>query len=128
MKVHIEKCADSATWHIDSLIEEEKEPFTINDQYFMDYRSKFLAYYKDARREARSQFIRNLDDGDMMETITETLCSLTRMGLEQANASSLANLLPPDPMDPAIEIMADVRAYFQGSSGILLLLVLLYRA
>src|SRR6266576_6288121 len=122
MKVHIEKCADAATWHIDSLIEEEKEPFTITDQYFMDYRSKFLAYYKDARREARSQFIRNLDDGDMMETITETLCSLTRMGLEQANASSLANLLPPDPMDPAIEIMADVRAYFQGSSGILLLL------
>jgi hypothetical protein len=129
MKGHIEKCADAATCHIDSLLEEEKEPFTMNGHHFMDYRSKFLKYYKDARREAKSQFIRNLEsrDGDMMETISETLCSLTRIGLE-ANASSLANLLPPDPMDPAIEIMADVRAYFQGSSGILLLLVLLYRA
>jgi hypothetical protein len=125
MKDHIEKCADAGARHIDSLLEEEKEPFTMNDHYFMDYRSKFLAYYKDARLRAKSQFIRNLensDDGDMVDAISETICSLTRIGL-QAKASSLANLLPADPMDPAIEIMADVRAYFQGSSDILLLLV-----
>jgi hypothetical protein len=125
MKDHIEKCAKAGAQHIDSLLEEEKEPFTMNDHYFRDYRSKFLAYYKNARLRAKSQFIRNLenrDDGDMVEAASETLCSLTRMGL-QANASSLANLLPADPMDPAIEIMADVRAYFQGSSDILLLLV-----
>jgi hypothetical protein len=125
MKDHIEKCADAGARHIDSLLEEEKEPFTMNDHYFMDYRSKFLAYYKDARLRAKSQFIRNLensDDGDMVDAISETICSLTRMGLP-AKASSLANLLPADPMDPAIEIMADVRAYFQGSSDILLPLV-----
>ena len=128
MKDHIEKCADAAAQHIDSLLEEEKEPFTMNEHYFMDYRSKFLKFYKDARQKVKSQFIRNLenrDDGNLMEAMGETLGSLTRMGLEQAN---LANLLPPDRMDPAIEIMADVRAYFQGSSGILLLLVRLYRA
>jgi hypothetical protein len=127
MKVHIEKCADAAARHIDSLLEEEKEPFTMNEHYFMEYRSKFLAHYRQARLNARSQFIRNLenrDDGDMMAAMTETLCSLTRMGLEQADATLLANLLPPDPMDPAIGIMAEVRAYFQGSSGILLLLSL----
>ena len=130
MKDHIEKCADAAVRRIDSLLEEEKEPFTMNEHYFMDYRSKFLGYYKDARLRAKSQFIRNLenrDDGNMMEAMSEALCSLSRMGLE-ANASSLAKVLPADPMDPAIEIMADVRAYFQGSSGILLLLVLPYRA
>jgi hypothetical protein len=127
MKDHIEKCADAAARHIDSLLEEEKEPFTMNEHYFGEYRSKFLAYYKEARLKAKSQFIRNLenrDDGDMMAAMSETLCSLTRMGLDQADASLLANLLPPDPMDPAIEIMADVRAYFQGSSD----LVRLYRA
>ncbi len=48
-----------------------------------------------------------------MAATTETLCSLARMGLE-ANALLLAKLLSSDPMDPAIEIMADVRAYFQG--------------
>jgi hypothetical protein len=117
MKGHIEKCADTAAQHIVSLLDEEEEPFTVNEHYFGDYRSKFLQYYKDARQKAKSQFIRNLensDDGDIMVAMRETLCSLTRMGLEATDASSLANLLPPDPMDPAIEIMADVRAYFQG--------------
>lgn len=131
MKDHIEKCAAAAIQHIDSLLEEEKEPFTMNEHYFSDYRSKFLMFYRDARRSAKSQFIRNLenrDDGDMMAAMSEAVSSLTRMGLEQANASIFANLLSPDPMDPAIEIMADVRAYFQGSSGIHLLLVRLYRA
>jgi Dynamin GTPase effector domain len=131
MKDHIEKCADAAARRIDSLLEEEKEPFTMNDHYFMELHSKFFAYYREARLRDRSQFIRNLenrDDGDVMAAMSETLCSLTKMGLEQADASLLANLLPPDPMDPAIEIMADVRAYFQGSLGIFLLLVRLYRA
>jgi hypothetical protein len=131
MRVHIEKCADAAARHIESLLEEEKEPFTMNDHYFMDYHSKFLAHYREARLSATSHFIRNLenrDDGDMMAAMSDTLCSLTKMGLEQADVSLLANLLPPDRMDPAIEIMADVRAYFQGSSCILLLLVRHYRA
>jgi hypothetical protein len=119
MKAHIAKCADAAKQHIDFLLEEEKEPFTMNDHYFRDYHSKFLAHYREARQSAKSKFIQNLknkDNGDIMAAVTETLCSLTKMGLGQVDASSLANLLPPDPMDPAIEIMADVRAYFQGSS------------
>ena len=88
----------------------------MNEHYFMEYRSKFLAYYKEARLRAKSQFVRNLensDDGDVMEAVHDTVSSLTRLGLE-ANASLLANLLPSDPMDPAIGIMAEVRAYFQG--------------
>ncbi|KAF8504671.1 P-loop containing nucleoside triphosphate hydrolase protein [Russula emetica] len=116
MKVHIEKCADAAARHIDYLLEEEKEPFTMNEHYFMEYRSKFLAHYRQARLSAKSQFIRNLenrDDGDIKAAMTDTLCSLTKMGLEQVDASLFANLLPSDPMDPAIEVMADVRAYFQ---------------
>lgn len=133
MKDHIEKCADAAAGHIDSLLEEEKEPFTMNEHYFSDYRSKFLEFYRDARRSAKSQFIRNLenrDDGDMMAAMSETLRSLVSMGLpeEQADASLLAKLVAADPMDPAIEIMADVRAYFQGSSGIFSLLVCLHHA
>jgi hypothetical protein len=129
MKVHIEECADAAARHIDSLLEEEKEPFTMNGHYFMDYRSKFLDHYKDARLNAKSQFIRNLenrDDGDIMAAASDAVLSLTRIGLEGANASLFSNLLPADPKYPAIEIMADVRAYFQGSSGILL--VRLHRA
>lgn len=90
----------------------------MNEHYFMEYRSKFLAHYKEARLKSKSQFIQNLenrDDGDMMQAMNDAISSLTRMGLEAANASLLANLLPPDPMEPAIGIMADVRAYFQGA-------------
>ena len=90
----------------------------MNEHYFMEYRSKFLAHYKGARLKSKSQFIQNLenrDDGDMMQAMNDAISSLTRMGLEAANASLLANLLPPDPMEPAIGIMADVRAYFQGA-------------
>jgi hypothetical protein len=118
LKKHVEKCADAAAQHIGSLLEEEQEPFTMNEHYFMEYRSKFLAYYREARLKAKSQFIRNLenrDDGDMMAAMRDAISSLTRMGLEAADASLLANLLPSDPTDPAIGIMAEVRAYFQGT-------------
>ena len=89
----------------------------MNEHYFMEYRSNFLAYYREARLRAKSQFIRNLenrDDGDLVEAMNDAVSSLTRMGLEAVNTSLFANLLPSDPMDPAIGIMADVRAYFQG--------------
>ena len=87
----------------------------MSKHYFMEYRSKFLAHYTEARLKAKSQFVRNLDDGDMMQAMNDAISSLTRMGLEAADASLLANLLPLDPMEPAIGIMADVRAYFQGA-------------
>jgi hypothetical protein len=118
LKDHIEKCADAAALRIDSLLEEEQEPFTMNEHYFMDLRSKFFTYYKKARLRSKSQFIRNLEnrgDENMTNLMSKAISSLTRMGLEAADASALANLLPSDPMDPAIEIMADVRAYFQGT-------------
>ena len=118
MQEHLETCANAASKHIDSLIEQEHEPFTMNTHYFMEYRSKFLAHYKGARLKEKSSFIRNMqsnDDGNMMQAMSEAMSALTRMGLEGADSSLLANLLPPDPMEPAIGIMADVRAYFQGS-------------
>lgn len=115
---HIQECADSAGQHINSLLEDEYEPFTMNEHYFRDYRSKFLTYYKGTRSRAKSNFIRNLestDDEDMTRAMNDTLSSLAKMGLQAVNAPALASLLPLDPMEPAIGIMADVRAYFQGT-------------
>lgn len=118
---HLDKCADAASQHIDSLIEQEQEPFTMNTHYYMEYRSKFLAHYKGARQRSKSNFMRNLEssqDHDVRQALNDAISSLTRMGLEAVDASLLANLLPPDPMEPSIGIMADVRAYFQGSEHI----------
>ena len=118
MQEHLETCANAAYEHIDSLIEQEHEPYTMNTYYFMEYRSKFFAHYKGVRLREKSNFIRNMlniDDGNMMQAMNEAISALTKMGLEEADTSLLANLLPPDPMEPALGIMAVVRAYFQGS-------------
>jgi hypothetical protein len=115
---HIQECADSAGQHIGALLEDEHEPFTMNEHYFRDYRSKFFTYYKGTRLRAKSNFIRNLDssdDEDITKAMNDALSSLAKLGLQELNAPALANLLPLDPMEPAIGIMADVRAYFQGS-------------
>ena len=50
----------------------------------------------------------------MESVLDDAISSLARLGLRSVDASSLVALLPPDPMEPAIGIMAEVRAYFQG--------------
>ena len=90
----------------------------MNTHYFMKYRAKFFAHYESARVKSKSNCVRNMESKDdlyMMQAMSEALVALTRMGLEVIDASLLANLVPPDPMEPTIGIMADVRAYFQGS-------------
>jgi hypothetical protein len=119
MQSHIQRCADTAEQQIGFLLTEEHEPFTLNTHYYTDYRSKFLGHYKRDRlmsSHATNRVMRNLDpDTTSMEsTLDDAIVSLTRLGLRSVDASSLAALLPPDPMEPAIGIMADVRAYFQG--------------
>lgn len=121
MQEHLEKCADAASQHIEFLVEQELEPFTMNDHLYLEYRSNFLAHYKGAWLREKSNFMKNLensDDRSIVEALKETLTGLTKLGLESANAPALAKLLPSDPMEPAIGIMADVRAYFQGASYI----------
>ncbi|KAH9032594.1 P-loop containing nucleoside triphosphate hydrolase protein [Lactarius pseudohatsudake] len=116
MQSHIQKCADTAAQQIGFLLADEHEPFALNTHYYTEYRSKFLVHYKRHRliSTTDSRVIRNLDPDtcspSMKATLDEAISSLTRLGLQSA---SLAALLPPDSMEPAIGIMADVRAYFQ---------------
>lgn len=46
--------------------------------------------------------------------ISKVLSGLIEIGLTGVEAGDLAKLLKTDEMEPALEIMADVRAYFQG--------------
>ena len=119
MQSHIQRCADAAAQHIDSLLEDESEPFTMNARYYAEYRSKFLRHYKRDRLRSKNSVMRILDDGNIPNpntsaALNETISGLAKLGFRSVEASSLAALLPPDPMEPAIGIMADVRAYFQG--------------
>jgi Dynamin GTPase effector domain len=113
----MQKCADAAEQHINSLLEEEQEPFTMNEHYFMEYRSKFLGHYKGIHQKSRSNFIDNLQsNGEWAKnSVNKVISGLAELDLHSVDPSLLPRLLPPDPMEPAIEIMAEVRAYFQGS-------------
>ena len=46
--------------------------------------------------------------------VTKVLTGLAEIGMSGIKAEDLPKLLPPDRMEPALTIMADVRAYFQG--------------
>jgi hypothetical protein len=118
MQSHIQRCAEAATQHIDCLLKDENEPFTLNDRYYAEYRSKFLSHYKTDRLRAKSSVIQNLEENNspnMKMAVSEAISSLAKLGFRSIDAPSLVALLPPDPMEPAIGIMADVRAYFQVS-------------
>ncbi len=117
MHGHIQRCADAAEERMNFLLEEEQEPFTMNNHYFMDYRSKFLGHYKGIRQKSRSILVDKLESNEKEAklAVSRVISNLAELGLYNVDRSSLPRLLPPDPMEPAIEIMAEVRAYFQGS-------------
>ena len=62
--------------------------FTLNEHYFSDYRQKFLESYRNARAEEN------------------------RKGEEDLRPEEL---IARDRFEPALQIMASVRGYFQGT-------------
>jgi hypothetical protein len=133
---HIKKCCERTTGQIVWLIRLEEKPFTLNEHYHCDYREKFLAHYRGWRQNnghgALMKSIRDykpcpppkLDrNGQAIHNptgIDKIMSGFLEVGVGGIQPADLPKILPSDPMEPALEIMADVRAYFQG---MLLLLV-----
>ena len=108
-------------------------PFTLNQHYLSDYKEKFLAYYKAAREDDIRNFVTKQvkaykktsasrfsasdddDDEESPKGISKVLLGLTEMGITGIQPDDIYKVLPADEMAPAITIMADVRAYFQGT-------------
>jgi hypothetical protein len=105
-------------------------PLTLNEHYLADYKAKFLSHFKGAREQAQNPVLARtiaafrpdaappVDEygGRLPLTgIAQVLSGLAGIGLNGVTADDLVKLLPPDRMDPALNIMADVRAYFQGA-------------
>ncbi|KAJ6564726.1 P-loop containing nucleoside triphosphate hydrolase protein [Mycena capillaripes] len=92
---------------------------TLNDHYLSDYKAKFLSHYKSAREKNQNpnlaQAIATFKPvaSGSSTGIAQVLGLLSSIGLSGVTANDLVKLLTPDPMDPALNIMADVRAYFQ---------------
>ncbi|KAK0224243.1 P-loop containing nucleoside triphosphate hydrolase protein [Armillaria fumosa] len=120
LKKQLERTEEKVDW----LFSLEDLPFTLNTHYLADYNAKFFAYYKGARQRASSGdvmsklqgFQNGVRTNSMQYTtnsITNAISALSAIGIEGIKANDLAKLLPPDQMEPALSIMAEVRAYFQ---------------
>jgi hypothetical protein len=104
---------------IDWLLSLEDSPFTLNTHYLADYQDKFIAYYKGTRQNDINQdFLAQLK-GSGAEITKDILSNLVQLGVHGAQPFDLAKLLPPDKMEPAIGIMAEIRSYFQGKRSVL---------
>ena len=122
----MQDCGKRATEQIHWLQEIEKRPRTLNDHYYSDYKDKFLSMYRGGRQTssngdtvkmlakfAKNQSSLKRNSPEFVENANKILAGLTEMGLN-IKAPELLKLLPPDPFEPALHIMATVRDYFQG--------------
>ncbi|KAJ6450049.1 P-loop containing nucleoside triphosphate hydrolase protein [Mycena sanguinolenta] len=107
---------------------EDYGPQTLNTHYLSDYKEKFLNYYKHLRQRDRNSTLAAAIPGfnqeeqpcgeheamesERIDPIDVILYHLSALDLK-VRAEDLMKLCPKDPMEPAFNIMADVRAYFQ---------------
>jgi hypothetical protein len=82
-----------------------------------------MGFYKGWRQEHRHQpLMQRLNNYSPPKNlhqasgIAKALSGLAEAGIN-VKAEDFAKLLPPDPMEPALTIMASVRAYIQGGSS-----------
>ncbi|KIJ08216.1 hypothetical protein PAXINDRAFT_89188 [Paxillus involutus ATCC 200175] len=117
---HLDDAADRTKQRIEWLLELEQSPTTLNTHYYSDYKDKFLAYYKGCRENtdlATKLKVYQSSKGpfprpNYSDSITKVLSGLAEIGIV-VKAEDLPKLLPSDPMEAALNIMASVRAYFQ---------------
>ncbi|KAG6824354.1 hypothetical protein H0H92_007116 [Tricholoma furcatifolium] len=127
---HLNKCLERAEERIDWLVKLEDLPFTLNTHYLTDYKEKFLAHFRSAREKDRNPKLMDAIEEysptpsfvfyhpraaspPAPSGIAKVLASLVEMGITGVKPEALAKLIEPDGMEPALHIMADVRAYFQ---------------
>jgi hypothetical protein len=124
---HIKQCGDRTKERIDWLLELEKRPYTLNTHYYSDYKDKFLSFYRGCREKADNpQFMADLqkyrphvpnqisEANSFQNGMAAILSGLPKVGITGTRPADIARLFPSDPMEPALNIMAGVRAYFQG--------------
>ena len=59
------------------------------------------------------------NDRTQWQALNNIISNLATIGIHSIAAQDLSRLLPEDETDPALGIMAEVRAYFQGQPWVL---------
>ncbi|KAJ3508089.1 hypothetical protein NLJ89_g5947 [Agrocybe chaxingu] len=122
MKSRIEECFADAKRIIEWHLKVEDQPFSLNTHYLTAYREKFMAHYKGERlRYDQTGLMAALSrttstsssPQDSPSALSQIMSGLAALGISGLAPEDLKKLLPADDMEPALGIMADVRAYFQ---------------
>ncbi|KAJ8454305.1 hypothetical protein ONZ51_g13104 [Trametes cubensis] len=111
---YISSSSDATLDQLQLFLALEKRPKTLSEPYYSDYREKFISHYKSCRPKAdqpRETFASKLQSymdpqSDMSKYMNRVLNGLTDIGLPGMTPNDLAKLLPADPHDTAIDIMA----------------------
>ena len=128
---HIKHCLERTEERISWLLELEDWPFSLNTHYLSDYKDKFLAHYKGTREKYerfdiiskiktyKSEFSAGSFGKNRISVqptgIAKIMAGLAEIGMSGVKPEALSSLFPSDSMEPALAIMAGVRAYFQGN-------------
>ncbi|KAF9258340.1 hypothetical protein L218DRAFT_1005081 [Marasmius fiardii PR-910] len=119
---HIRQRYDQSCDRLDWLVQLEGRPLTSNTHYFSDYRDKFFGFYKRLRLEEKHPALMKscvqkpplaFSFGTSDAYMPNALSALAQLGFTGLKPDDLQKLLPGDEMEPALKIMAEVRAYFQ---------------
>jgi hypothetical protein len=99
---------------------EHEEPMTVNEDTLGDYKSKFLTFYRAMSRAHQNgadsslqSFINGTYDGNY--NFNNALDHLSQLGFPGLTRQDLLRLLKPSGDEEALEIMAECRAYYQGT-------------
>ena len=119
MHDHLDAAAVRSKEKIEWLLKLEQSPATLNTHYYLDYKNKFLSYYRSCRHNAT--LAEQMSEGHLRiranDPVQDAISALRRLGIN-AQRDDLHKLLPSDPMEAALGIMASVRGYFQGTNRI----------
>jgi len=125
--VHLKDCFVKTEVATRLLLKLERSGHTRNDQYYREYKDKFLSHLKIQReRTSTNTLLRDLDrmaspDGlqphaHFTTQINQAISVLSKAGFRGVNVLELAKLLPRQASDPALEDMAAAYAGFEGVS------------
>ena len=101
----------------------ERTPYTQSRHHFRHYRDEFIQLYQSIHRASLSPspIILLLDQAveaaisEYEQPIALALSAISALGFKNVTTPDLLRLLSNDETTVALKIMADVRAYFQGT-------------
>lgn len=120
--------AETTERQIHELIQCESSIFTLNEKDFLHHRKRFLRIYQKLDRESRGEgslisAAQNLDpearpgntlDAQKQQHWKNIIGSLAALGITNVTAQDLVRALPPSKSSAELEVMANVRAYFES--------------